>query len=214
MGQYQIVASISAFLLFSGFVVGIGADEYVEFDDQDPNLTEQDLQLALDDLEDTRYTFFSSADRNVQVNETEWNNRGILEPDIPYAQYRGDVAGIESIKVTVNIPNNTGDGEMAIAQGGTVRPLPNGTHTFENLREDDAQFRIRWEPLDTNNDRIINATLEDVTYSQTEVSRSGFLTNIQDVISVSTGYPFFNDVVLGIITLVVGLIVIKAVVPG
>lgn len=210
MGEYQTLGALAAFLLFIGYIVGSGAGQYVDYSEvPSENITEEDLDVALSDYEELRYTYYDSSDTSVKVNVTEWENRGVLDPDIPNAQYTTGIEDIQTIVVEVNLPEDH-DGGMFIGQGITIRPLTDGVNRVENLRPQDGNFRIRWEPTGSN-DSTLNGTLEDVRLSTEPVETSGFVANVQSLFSITTGSTFFNEVVLGIITLVLGLILLQAV---
>ena len=208
MGRYQTLGSIATFLLFVGFIVGQGANEYVDYGKVPAeNITSQDLEVPIAEFDDSRYTYFNGD--AVVVNKTEYENRGVLDPDIPNAVYNPNLENIETIVVNVSLPKDHYGG-MSIGQGNSVRPLFDGVNRIENLRSSDAEFRVRWEATNST-DSTLNATLNDARLSTEPVESTGFINNIQDLISVTTGYPFFNEVVLGVITIVLGLIILVSV---
>jgi len=158
---------------------------------------------------DSQYVYFDYDTQTVQPNETEYENDvGALndllgfQPN-PYAEYDAQ-QNAEQISVDVDYPDNNSFGTIQYCEGITCEQIPeSGLITNYNGNS----FRIQWQnlngfPVVDNGNRLVEVRL----ITDPDNINRGFLESLAALGNVATGYPFFNEVIIAAILLVLGAI--------
>lgn len=210
MSRVEAVATITISLLALSFWVGSGAEEYVDWDSGDNTVDTEFEQREIDfsrlNEEDFRYTYIDEEDGEIKPNRTEFENQETYAPftDIPLARFDPGIEGVESYVVEVDYEEGVPDsepGSMEYAQGLEFTRLDNGTNIVPNTF-DNGEFRISY-PVEDSDDPLWNSSIVSIRTTNEAAERQGFLDNFSGLASVSSGYPFVEQVIIATILLLV-----------
>lgn len=208
MSEYTFTLGASVFILFVIYVTGAGAGEYLDVDDDsDPELDVDDDPLDIDLSNATlfRDTYYDSSDDSVKVNESEADD-SVFDP--PAVRYDPEVEDMDAIEVDAEVKDGA---RLRFGQGTSIREVENGTNTYENFDEDNAGFSITWQnDDDVNKTATYESTIEDVRLlPDSDVQQQNFINNVSELLSLSTGNTFVDQVILGSIFIVLALVVLS-----
>lgn len=216
MGRTEAVAAIAIMLLTISFWVGSGAEDYVEFDsgdaDIDQDFEEREIDFGELEDEDFRYTYIDEEDGEIKPNRTEFEDQETYGAftDVPITRFDPGIDDVQSYNIEVDYAEGVPDsqeGSMEYAEGNSYTRLDNGTNVVAN-DNDDGEFRIVF-PVEDSDDPLWNSSIVSVRTTNEAAERQGFIDNLQGLASVSSGYPFVQEVLIGSIVLLISYIVIR-----
>lgn len=214
MARTQVVATLTISLLALSFWVGSGAEDYVAWDSGETNVdTEfEQQQIDLSEASTYEYTYYDSDDQRLKANRTEFENEtSYISGDTPRAEFEPGIEDIDSYSIEVDYPNGTPSSRqdrITFSQGiFNPQRLSNGTTVVDNT-EEEGDFAIEY-PVDDSEDPIWNASIVRISTSNEEATRQGFIDNLQGLASVSSGYPFVQEVIIGAILVVISYLIVR-----
>lgn len=214
MAEYQTITFISIFMLSLVYLTGLGADQIVDFNQQSQiNISETESEVNLRTADPSFvYTYYSTSENGVVVNATNFtNNAGFFEvPDVTYPATES-LEGRADIRIEVDYPMNKTnftlyENAISYCQGINCAPIPYEGYQTEYEGETP---RVLWQSSNGDNNLNEGIVLKQITFitDSTEIDRN-FLESLSALVRVTTGYDYFNDVIITTFLFVLTAVVI------
>ena len=215
MGDYNDVFGIALFMFTLSFLTFAGGGDYYvfNFDYANETVTGQEINLDLQDFENSRYTYYDEETDKLRVNQTAIAQ---VSSPRPIAYYNSNVSGIETYIVEAEVNEAYYDvcgGEFLFEQGLTNTRIFDGTNRLESLGS--TEFRFAWQDAFLDNQScqttLFNSNITSIEAefpSATERSATSLLGQFSDA---DSEYRWFNYIFMGSFSVLIGYIILKLV---
>lgn len=215
MSDYNDVLGMAVFFFTMSFLTLSGGGEYYVFNFNYANqsVSGEEINLDLQDFENSRYTYYDEETDKLRVNQTA--TAQVTSPR-PIAYYNSNVSGIETYIIEAEVNQdyyNVCNGEFLFEQGLTNIQLSDGTNRIESLGS--TEFRFAWQDAFLDNQTCQNTlfnsnitSIEAEFPSATERSATQLIGQFTDA---ESNYNWFNIIFMGSFSVLVGYIILKLV---
>lgn len=212
-----MVLGISLFILTVSFIsLSGGAEIFVfNFDYQNESIQGEEINVGISDAEEYSTYDFVYYDQDVdklRVNTTALENQ---TGGTPRAYFNPNITGIESYDITAEVPQdyyNDCGGALEFEQGLTDRRISDGSNTFANYRDGRGDFAVTWNrgllPTEECIDTLYRSNITEVTAQFPRAADAGALDIVSQFTDADSGYGWFNYIVMGSISVLIGYIVL------
>lgn len=209
--EYQTIGFLGVFMLSLVWLAGQGADEIVDFQSQgaDINLTTDEREIDLQNEASSTNVYYDESAGGWKVNATKYEQNG----ETPRVEFEAGANEIQEIFIKVDYSvaeeNFTRSSDAISYESSGLVEIPYDGLQVDYYGENPA---VEWQNnalIGYNQVPNENYTLTEIRFitDPAQVDRD-FVERIAALTRVTSGYSFFNDVIMPVIGLILAALLI------